>query len=136
MKALLAQELTERVHSEEDYLAVQQVSNLLFNKKAGQDDLRSLSVSALGTVAEEIPSFTVKQTVLNGGVSLIDLMSEYTQIVSSKSEARRAIKGNAVSVNKQKIGDQEAKVGTNDLLHGRYLMVENGKKNKFMLVVE
>lgn len=136
LKALLAQELTERVHSKEDYEAVKQVSNLLFNKKAGRDDLHSLNTSALKAVADEIPSFTIEQALLNGGVSLIDLMAEHTEMVSSKSEARRAIKGNAVSVNKQKIADQEAEVGADDLLHGRYIMVENGKKNKFMLVVE
>ncbi|MCB0638077.1 MAG: tyrosine--tRNA ligase, partial [Lewinella sp.] len=136
LKAILAEELTVRIHSEDEFASVQQVSNLLFNRQAGADDLQSLRASALKTVSEEIPSFTVPRELIANGVPLIDLMAEHTQIVASKGEARRAIKGNAVSVNKEKIEDQEATVTSEALLHGQYLMVENGKKNKFMIVAE
>ena len=125
-----------RVHSQADFEAVQKVSTLLFNKKASAEDLRSLDSSSLETVAAEIPSFKVAKGALANGVSLIDLMAEHTSIVPSKSEARRAIKGNAVSVNKVKAGSDDAQVTSEDLLHGRFVMVENGKKNKFMVVAE
>ncbi|MEL6972193.1 MAG: tyrosine--tRNA ligase [Bacteroidota bacterium] len=136
LKAILAEELTVRVHSQADFEAVQKVSTLLFNKKASAEDLRSLDSSSLETVAAEIPSFKVAKGALANGVSLIDLMAEHTSIVPSKSEARRAIKGNAVSVNKVKAGSDDAQVTSEDLLHGRFVMVENGKKNKFMVVAE
>ncbi len=136
LKAILAEELTVRVHSQEEFESVKQVSNLLFNKRAGADDLNALSQSALDTIADEIPSFKVAREVVANGIPLIDLMAEQTQIVNSKGEARRAIKGNAVSVNKEKIADQEATLNTAALLHDRFIMVENGKKNKFMVVVE
>ncbi len=136
LKALLAEELTVRVHSQAEFEAVQKVSTLLFNKKANAEDLRSLESSSLETVAAEIPSFTVAKDALVNGVSLIDLMAEHTSIVASKSEARRAIKGNAVSVNKVKASGEDTTVTSEDLLHGRFVMVENGKKNKFMVVAE
>ncbi|PSR08513.1 MAG: tyrosine--tRNA ligase, partial [Bacteroidetes bacterium] len=135
LKAILAEELTVRVHSQEDFEAVQQVSNLLFNSKAGADDLHSLKASALQTVAGEIPSFAVDRTAFHEPVNILDLLAEHTDIVASKSEARRAIKGNAISVNKTKISDEETMLRSDDLLHGRFLMIENGKKNKYMVVL-
>jgi tyrosyl-tRNA synthetase len=136
LKQLLAEELTKRVHSEDDYDSVQKATQLLFNKKASQEQLLSLSVNDLKTVAAEIPSFTIQKDHLANGINIVDLLAEQTQIVASKGDARRAIKGNAISVNKAKIGSHEHTVGADDLLQGEYLMVENGKKNKFMLVVE
>ncbi|RMF01040.1 MAG: tyrosine--tRNA ligase, partial [Bacteroidetes bacterium] len=135
LKQMLAEELTVRIHSQEDFEAVQQVSNLLFNKRATAEELHALKEPTLRAVAREIPSFVVARDVLATGVALADLMSEHTAIVSSKSEARRAIKGNAVSVNKVKVSDQDHQVKAEDLLMGGYLMIENGKKNKFMIQV-
>jgi tyrosyl-tRNA synthetase len=63
-------------------------------------------------------------------------MAEKTAIVPSKGEARRAVQGQAVSINKEKVQSPDTVVNHEDLLHGRYIMVENGKKNKFMLVAE
>ena len=62
-------------------------------------------------------------------------MADATTIVGSKSDARRSIKGGAVSVNKDKIGSHEAVIKEDSLLHGKYIMVENGKRNKFMVEV-
>jgi tyrosyl-tRNA synthetase len=136
LKALRAEELTVRVHSAEDFIAVQKVSNLLFNNKAGADDLNSLDAASLKMVAREIPSFTISRDLIANGVSLIDLMAEHTTMVDSKSEARRTIKGNAVSINKEKVSSEDATVTAEQLLHGRFIMVENGKKNKFILMAE
>jgi len=136
LKALLAEELTVRVHSQEDYESVKKVSNLLFNNKAKAEDLQSLSLDALHTISQEIPSFKVSIDIINGGPSLIDLMAEHTSIVQSKSEARRAIKGNAISINKEKINAVDTQVSSSNLLHNKYIMIDNGKKNKFMLVVD
>ena len=136
LKRLLAEELTMRVHSEAAYRSVLKVSELLFNRKANKEILIGLEASELALVAKEIESYTVDQSVLTDGVNIIDILAEKTKIVQSKGEARRAIKANAISVNKDKIQDHEAIIQGESWLHGKYLMVENGKKNKFMLVVE
>lgn len=135
IKRLLAEELTVRVHSQADYEAVLKVSELLFNKKASKETLLTLDENALQTVAGEIPSFKIDKSLLSNGLNIVDLMAESTQIVNSKGDARRAIKGGAVSVNKDKIGSHEFVIDENSLLHGKYIMVENGKKNKFMVEV-
>jgi len=135
LKKLLAEELTERVHGKEALVAVGQVSEILFSKKASNEQLKAMTVSTLEMVGNEIPSYTVEKALIQNGVSLIDLISEHTQILASKSEARRAIKGNAIAVNKVKIADEAATVGEADILQGKYLMLENGKKNKFLIAL-
>lgn len=135
LKKLLAEELTIRVHSQADYEAVLKVSELLFNKKASKETLLALDANSLATVAGEIPNFKIDKGQLESGLNIVDLMAEATSIVGSKGDARRAIKGGAVSVNKDKIGNHEVIVNEGSLLHGKYIMLENGKKNKFMLEV-
>jgi tyrosyl-tRNA synthetase len=134
LKRLLAEELTTRIHGEESYRSVLKVTGLLFNRKASKEQLMELSESELKTVASEIPSFEVPKSAFEGGLDILELLAEQTQIVNSKGEARRAIKGNAISVNKEKISDQELSVSSDALLHGQYLMIENGKKNKFIVL--
>lgn len=136
LKKLLAEELTKRVHSEEDFLAVMKVSELLFNRKASKETLHSLSKSALATVAEEIPSFKVPQSILANGVAIADLLADHTSILASKGEVRRAIKGNAISINKEKVTSHDAIINHEILLHGQFFMIENGKKNKYMVIAE
>ncbi len=135
-KRLLAEELTRRIHSDDAYDSVLKVSELLFNRKANQETLLKLSAVDLAAVAREIPSFTIDRAALSAGINIVDLLAEQTAIVDSKSAARNAIKGNAIAVNKEKISSHEEIVNHEKLLHGRYLMIENGKKNKFILTAE
>ena len=132
-KRILAEELTRRIHSEDAYKSVLKVSDILFNKKATADQLKELSEDELETIAREIPSFKVPLSELKQGINIIDLISGLTSIVNSKSEGRRSIKSNALSVNKKKITDFDYRVMPGELLHGRFLMIENGKKNKFII---
>jgi tyrosyl-tRNA synthetase len=134
LKAELARELTTRIHGEEACLSAKNVSEILFNAKADKAQLLSLSESELALIAGEIPSFKVPKSVLEGGVNVIDLISDFSTVLPSKSEARRAIQGNAISINKDKITDINSLVTASNLLHHQYLMVENGKKNKCMIV--
>lgn len=135
-KRLLAEELTIRLHSQKAYDSVLKVSELLFNKNARKETLLEMEEDDLRVVASEIPSFQVSKDALANGLNIIDLLADATQVVNSKGDARRAIKGNAISVNKEKISSHEVDINTEALLHGKYLMVENGKKNKFMLIAE
>lgn len=136
LKKILGEEVTVRVHGQAAFDAVLKVTDLLFNKKAKKETLLELAEKDLATIAGEIQSFNISKDALANGINIVDLMAESTAIVPSKNEARRAIKGQAVSVNKDKITDPDFMVNHESLLHGRYIMLENGKKNKFMVVAE
>ncbi|GAB5553259.1 MAG: tyrosine--tRNA ligase [Saprospiraceae bacterium] len=136
LKRLLAEELTIRIHSQAAYESVLKVSELLFNKKATKENLQAMGPDDLATVAQEIPSFNIAKDVLTNPISVIDFLADTTSIFSSKGDAKRAIKGNALAINKEKVSDQDATISKEQLLHDTYLMVENGKKNKFILIVE
>ena len=136
LKALLAKELTIRIHGQAAFESAKNVSDILFNAKASKEQLMSLSADELKMIAGEIPSFEIDAKLLGADYSLLDLLSEQTTIVASKSEARRAIQANAISVNKDKIIDIEARVNKDQLMKGKYLMIENGKKNKHIIIVK
>ncbi len=136
IKRVFAEELTVRIHGQETYESVLAVSKLLFDPKADADTLRSLDASTLAQVAEEIPSPKISFSSLQNGLNILDFLSETTGILESRSEAKRAVQANTISVNKQKIADLGVVITSTDLLHGKYLMVENGKKNKYLVVVE
>lgn len=135
LKAILAEELTVRLHGEENFESVKKVSDLLFNKKAKKDTLLSLNEAALQMVAEEIESPVVDKATIQNGINIVELLTN-TGIVDSNGEARRAIKGNAIAVNKDKINNHNATINSDALLHGKYMMIENGKKNKFMVIAK
>ncbi|MFZ1524220.1 MAG: tyrosine--tRNA ligase [Saprospiraceae bacterium] len=134
LKAILAEELTRRVHSDNDYESVMAVSKVLFSKDADADMLNSMSSDELMTVFEEIPS--TSKYKLGGEVLNIYEILEMTDIFSSKSEMRRAIQSNAISINKIKIPTDEFTFFKNNLLLGNYILVENGKKNKHMIQID
>lgn len=136
LKQALAEELTVRIHSREEYESVLKVSEMLFNHKASPESLRNLSAKALADIAREIPAFTIPRELLETGLSITDLMAGHTPILGSKGEVRRAIKNKAIALNKVKLDNFEHPVKAEDLLHNRYLMLENGKKNKFIVEVE
>lgn len=133
IKQILAEELTIRVHGQDSYDAVMQVSEILFNKKANHDFLMNMSATALETVAGEIPHIVLSKTLLDEQLDILDLLSTHGEVLASKAEAKRSIKGNAISVNKNKITDDTMAITSSDLIHDRYLMLENGKKNKYIV---
>ncbi len=133
-KALLAEELTRRIYSDEEYEAAKNVSELLFNKKASKEQLLSLDKNSLGIIANEIESRTIAKDALNGA-KLLDVLTD-NGLIASKGEGRRAMKNNAISVNKEKVSDHEFSLTEDMMIHNTYIMVENGRKNKYMLIAE
>ena len=131
---LLAEELTIRVHGEAAYTGARDVSNLLF-RRVDRPTLLGLEASTLEMISGEIPTKTVAAARFDGGIALPDLLAEDTDILESKSAVRRALKNNAISINKEKQRDYDATIAPDELLHGRFLLVENGKKNKFLVEV-
>ena len=88
---------------------------------------------ALLAIAQEIDSKEINTHIDSVGISIVDLLTAHSDICQSNGDARRAIKNNAISVNKVKINSHEAKITASDLIHNSYMMVENGKKNKYIL---
>jgi tyrosyl-tRNA synthetase len=134
LKKLLAEELTKRIHSNDAYESVLQVSEILFNKKASNEYLKGLSKEALETISAEVTSFQLNKPDLDAGINIVDILCDKTDILSSKGESKRAIKNNAISINKIKVSSDEMIVTTDNLIKEKYIMVENGKKNKYILI--
>src|SRR5688572_9806818 len=133
LKAILVKELTIRIHGEKEFEAAKNVSEILFNPRASKEQLLNLEQSDLELIFEEIPSFKLSKHILNESTGIIDLLSEHTSITPSKSEARRAIQSNAISINKDKVNDIALQVTNGHLLYDRYLMIEKGKKDKYLI---
>lgn len=134
LKAHLSKELTLRIHGEDAFEAAKNVSEILFNSRASKEQLLSLGKKDLELISGEIPSFSVDKKIVEAS-TVIDLLSEHTTIMASKSDARRAIQSNAIAINKDKVTDLTQTADSINTLHNRYLLVENGKKNKYMIVV-
>jgi tyrosyl-tRNA synthetase len=136
LQKALAKDITCRVHSIEDYELVVRASEILFGNATSQE-LATLDVATFESVMEGVPQVSISKEKLNDVVSYIDLLSEATgmQIFPSKGEARKMIQAGGVSINKTKITDGNAKPEI-DLLNNRYVLVQKGKKNYFLVRVE
>ena len=135
-KRQLAEELTIRIHSQDEYQRVLKVSEILFNPKLDASALQNLSQAGWKAVAREIPSF--EPSISKNQLSSIDLgvlLTELSSIFPSKAELRRAIQSNALSINKTKITPDNQQIDESQLIQDNYLLVENGKKNKYVLVI-
>ena len=135
IKRIFAEEITVRIHGHEAFAAVQAVSSLLFDPTADAEMLRNLDKSTLAQVADEIPSPAISAGSIENPVSILDFLSDQTGILPSRSEAKRAVQSNMISINKVRVTDLGATVSASDLLHGAYMMVESGKKNKYLVRV-
>ena len=127
----IANEVTTRVHSAEDLDMAIKASNILFGKSTA-DDLKSLDEETFLSVFEGVPQFEISKADLD--LNILDIVAEKTQIFSSKGEARRMIKSNAVSINKEKI-IEDIQLSENNLLNGKYILAQKGKKNYFLIIV-
>lgn len=133
LQKALAEELTVRVHSREDYDAAVEASQILFGKGT-TETLRKLSEDMLLSVFEGVPQSEVPASVVNDGIGILEFLAESTSIFASKGEARRMIKDNAVSINKEKIKDDFV-VSEKDLLNNKYILVQKGKKNYYLVKI-
>lgn len=133
LQTALAEDITTRVHSEEDLKTAVAASKILFGKSA-KSDLENLPESEFLSVFEGVDKATISLELLNSGVGVIDLLSEYTGFLSSKGEARRALKENSIRLNKD-IVEESKSVDRSDLLNGKYLLLQRGKKNYFLVSV-
>jgi tyrosyl-tRNA synthetase len=134
LQKALAKEVTIRVHSEEDYNQAVEASEILFGKGT-TETLRKLSEEVLLSLFEGIPQCRISRSEIEPGMSIVDFLAEKTGIFPSKGEARRMLKDNGVSINKEKVSD-ESQVTPNDILNKKYILVQKGKKNYFLVKLE
>lgn len=131
----LAEEVTVMVHSREDYETAVEASQILFGRGTAEN-LKKLDEDTFLSVFEGVPQFNVSKSALEAGMNVIDLLSETADVFPSKGELRRTIKGNGLSINKEKISDQELVVNSNFLIGGKYILVQKGKKNYYLLIAD
>lgn len=136
LQKALAEDVTRRIHSEEDLQTAIKASNILFGKST-TEDLASLNQSTLLSVFEGVPQVNISKADLAATENYIDLLSSATndEIFTSKGEARRMLQGGGVSVNKAKVEDMNAKPEFN-LLQDKYFLVQKGKKNYYLVLVD
>ena len=131
LQKALAKDLTVRVHSQEDYDAAVNASEILFGKGTAEN-LASLSEEMFLSVFEGVPQFDVPMTVLDETCGVVDFLAKHTQVFNSNGEARRMLKDNGVSINKTKVKEDKT-VTKDDLLNGKYVLVQKGKKNYYIV---
>lgn len=130
----LAKEITIMVHSEQDYEMAVEASNILFGN-ATSDSLKKLDEDTLLAVFDGVPTFEVsKDEVL--GKKLMDVLTEDAAVFASKGEMRKLIQNGGFAVNKEKVSDLELALSAELLLNEKYLLVQKGKKNYFLLILK
>lgn len=131
----LAKEVTIMVHSQEDYEAAVEASSILFGNSTSEA-LKHLDEQTLLDVFNGVPQFEVSREELSAGVKAIELFTEKAAIFPSKGEMRKLVQSGGISVNKEKLTDQDLVIDCTSLLDEKYLLVQRGKKNYYLLIVK
>lgn len=131
----LAEEVTIMVHSQEDYAAAIDASTILFGN-ATADALRKLDEDTLLAVFEGVPQFEISREILKTGIKAVDLFVDNAAVFASKGEMRKLVQGGGVSLNKEKLTVNEQLITASDLLNNKYLLVQRGKKNYYLIIAK
>ena len=134
LQKAIAEEVTIRVHGEEALKTAITASNILFGKSTSED-LRSLSEKDFFTVFDGVPQAIIPKEKIENGLSIVDALASETNFLKSNGEARRELKGNAISINKEKV-KEDFLIKTEDLINNKYILIGKGKKTNFILVTE
>ena len=132
LQKTLAKEITTMIHSAEEYEKAVEASQLLFGG-ATSEALRRLDEQTLLQVFEGVPQFTIAKEQL--GCTCVDLAADLTKVFPSKGECRKMVQGGGVALNKEKVTDPMQTVTENDLIAGKYMNAQRGKKNYFLIIV-
>jgi len=128
----LAKEVTTMVHSKEDYESALEASEILFGKGT-TETLSKIDESTFLSIFEGVPVFDIEFNSLRSGINILDLLTEKASVFPSKGELRRTIQGGGVNLNKQKIESAEMTVNETFLMNKKYMLVQKGKKNNFII---
>ena len=135
LQKTLAKEITCLIHGEEAYNSALEASQILFGN-ATSESLRKIDERTFLSVSEGVPQFEISAPDLKAGISIVDFLADKTSIMSSKGEARRALKSNAISINKEKVTGEDAIINEGHLIDGKYILAQSGKKNYFLIIVK
>ncbi len=133
MQKKLAEELTVMVHSHEEYEMALEASGILFGKGT-TESLKKIREDVFLSVFEGVPQFELPSSDIDRDV--LELLAVDTAVFSSKGEARRMVSGGGVSINKQKLSGPEQHITSNDFINNKYLLVQKGKKNYYLIRVK
>ena len=132
MQKALADEITTRVHSAELLEKAKETTDILFGSSF--EDFKKLSGEDIEDAFGEDITYKISRDTVEG-VDIVSLIGANTTVYPSKGEARKGVQGNGVSINKQKVTLDKV-IGADDLLYGKYLLVQKGKKNYYLIVAE
>jgi tyrosyl-tRNA synthetase len=136
LQRALAEDVTTRVHSKEDYENAVKASEILFKKgQEAVDGLKSLSANLIQDIFEGVPQASFTKADLANGIDIVSALAEKGGFLKSNGEARRELKQNSISVNKAKVTDTKV-LTEEDLIGGKYILLQKGKKNNFLVTVE
>ena len=131
----LAKEITIMVHSEADYEAAVEASSILFGNSTSEQ-LKKLDEDTLLAVFEGVPQFEISKEELKKGIKAVELFTEKAGIFPSKGEMKKTTQGGGVSINKEKLIEFDKEIDVSYLLNSKYLIVQRGKKNYFLLIAK
>ena len=129
----LAEEITTMVHSEADFINAERASNILFSKSF-KEDIKTLDEATFLDVFEGVPQAQISKSDFDEGLDMIAALAAKTNFLNSNGEARRALKENAISVNKEKV-KEDYKLSEEDLINNEYIILNKGRKNTYIIKV-
>jgi tyrosyl-tRNA synthetase len=135
LQQALAKEITIRVHSEKEYEQAVEASQILFGN-ASVETLRQLDEETFLQVFEGVPRVQLSRSEMDTGINMVELLADKSSVFPSRGEARKMIQAGGISVNKIKAGDPAEVVNSSALLNNKYLLIQKGKKNYYLLMVE
>ena len=133
LQKLLAKEVTTMVHGEEEYNKALEASGILFGNSTS-DALKSLDEDTFLTIFEGVPQFTISKE--NLGENIVEILASRCSVFPSKGECRKMILGGGVAINKEKADSPDINITAQDLLNDKYILIQRGKKNYYILKVE
>ncbi len=135
LQKTLAKEVTTLVHSAADVQAAEEASQMLFGQGTAES-LAALDEDTFMSVFEGVPQYQLEMSMLKAGIPLLDFLSVHTEVFPSKGEARRMVEGGGLSINKEKIADISTMVTTHQLINNKYMLVQRGKKNYYVIIAK
>tara|TARA_B100001248_G_scaffold246071_1_gene216398 strand:- start:1629 stop:2921 length:1293 start_codon:yes stop_codon:yes gene_type:complete len=130
----IANSITSMVHSEDDLQNAVKASKVLFGKSS-KEDLESLDENTFNEIFDGVPSSTIRYTELAKGINIDFLLAKDTNFLKSMGEARRSLKENSISINKIKVSEN-TEISNKDLINNKYLLLQKGRKNYYLVIVK
>ena len=130
----LAKEVTIRVHGEEAYNNAVRASEILFGKGT-TEELETIDEETLLSAMDGVPQALLSLNDIKNGIPIVDFLSEKIKLLPSKTEAKKMLQGNGISINKNKVSDLEYTISEKDLIKGKYILAQKGKKDYCLVLI-